>query len=241
MTHVLAQRKYRFAAVLAIATARTFGLALVAAFIVLAVASAAIRAVQGGDSEMAYGVIQAIPVAMIAIGWLRLARAYPAAITNGMTRKEFLTGFALFGAATVLATAALTQLAVLALDLSPFQAEGVHVGFYGLTPLESAVIPILYFAVGTATGAVMLRFANRWVGAAVCAVLVSAVFYRQLAYYAAMNLFGLQSGGEDGTVFQYPMVDLYALLPYLDLVVALAFALFAWALLARAPMRPKQA
>lgn len=238
MTHVLAQRKYRLAARLTTGTAKTFGLVTVAAFIGIAIGSAVMRAVNGGDQEFSYWVIQAIPLAVAASSWIHLARSYPSAIANGMTRKEFLTGFALFGAVTVLAAAAFTQLAILALGLAATSDDAASVGFYGQGLLESVARPALYFALGAAVAAALHRFGNRALGGAVSGLMVAVVFFRM----AAVSFIVLQVAARgDGVLVEVPVTMDMTDLALIDLGLAALFTLLTWTFLARAPMRPKKA
>lgn len=240
MNAVLTQRKYRLAARLATDTARTFGLYTVLAFGVLLAASAIWRQATGEYQEFAHWVLVAVPLISVVIAWAHLAKSYPLAVAAGLTRKEFLAAYALFGLATVLATAVLTQIGLAVLDLvDTFRGVEHHIGYYGQTPLESVVRPALFFACGAAAAAAKLRFDRTWISAPLAAVVIAGVVYRSVAYFALMNLVGMENSSTDGTVFEYPNVDLSAVTPYLDAVLAAVFALIAWALLARAPMRPK--
>jgi hypothetical protein len=240
MNAVLTQRKYRLAARLATDTARTFGLYTVIAFGVLLAASLLWRQITGEYADLAAMLIFAVPLIVTVIAWAHLAKSYPLAIATGLTRKEFLAAYALFGLATVLVTALLTQLGLAVIDLfDTFRGVEHHMGFYGQTPLESVVRPALFFACGAAAAAAKLRFDRTWISAPLAAVVIAGVVYRSVAYFALMQLVGMENSSTDGTVFEYPNVDLSAVIPYLDAVLAAVFALIAWALLARAPMRPK--
>ncbi|MCC3764413.1 hypothetical protein K3N28_15205 [Glycomyces sp. TRM65418] len=242
MTTVLAHRKYRLASRLAYDTARTFGLYAVVAFAALLAASVVWREITGEYESFAQLVLFAVPLIVIVIAWVHLSKSYPLGIAGGLTRREFLTAYALFGLATVLVTAGLTQLGLM-VDGRFAAARGAEpgMGFYGLAALEAVVRPALYFACGAAAAAAKLRFRSTRIGVALSALIVVAVVYRQVAYYAVMKALGMENGSADGSVFEYPLVDLSAIHPYLDLVLAVAFTLTAWALLARAPMPPKRA
>jgi hypothetical protein len=237
---VLTQRKYRLAARLATDTARTFGLWLTAGFVVLVIVSAILHATTAGESEeYAYWALQAVPLAMLASGWVHLYKGYPLALANGLTRKEFLTGFALYGLATVLVAAALTQLGRLILDQLP-TTDSKQVGFYGLFPLDSLARPALWFTVGAAAGAAMLRSRSRWFGAFVSALFVAAVVYRPIGISLAISI-GQELPLGDGTLIELPLEMSTNTLALIDLALAVPLALITWALLARAPMRPKPA
>jgi hypothetical protein len=239
VTTVLAHRKYRLAARLAIDTARTFGLWLTAGFVVLAAVSLILHWTVGETDEYAYYALFAVAIAMLAAGWVHLYKGYPLAIANGLTRKEFLAGFALYGLATVLAAAALTQLGRLILELSPTTATR-HTGFYGLYPLDSLARPLLWFTVGAAAGAAMLRFRSRWTGAFLSALFVAAVFYRPIGISLGVELAQSTPFGE-GTLVSVPVSMTLEHLALIDLGLTVPFALVTWGLLARAPMRPKPA
>lgn len=242
MTDVLAQRKYRLAVRLSTDTAKTYGIALAAAFLALAIGSAVVRANYGGGMKLSNYLLQiAIPIAMIAIAWMHLSRSYPAAIAGGMTRKEFLSGFALFGAATILAMAVFTQLAVQVAYLIMRLGEADHfVGFYGLSLVESVARPALYFAVGAASAAVMHRIASKTVGAVVSGLMVGAVLYRWEGFWlilTALGRTGGYAGGMDRGTVTLRMTDM----ALFDTALAAVFVLVAAAVLVRAPMRAKQA
>jgi hypothetical protein len=236
VTAVLARRKYRLAARLAHDTARTFGLWLTAGFIALAAASLILHWTVGETDEYAYFVLQAVAMAMLAAGWVHLVKGYPLAIANGLTRKEFLAGFALYGFLTVLTAAALTQLGRLLLELSP--TTGTR--FYGLYPLDSLARSLLWFTVGAAAGAAMLRFRSRWTGAFVAALFVSAVLYRPIGISLGVELARETPFGE-GALVSVPVSTTLEHLALIDIGLTVPFALIAWALLAGAPMRPKPA
>jgi hypothetical protein len=239
MHAVLSRRKYHLAARLANDTARTFGLWLTAAFAVLAIVSAILHAATGESDELAYYALMAIPMVMLASGWVHLYKGYPLAIANGLTRKEFLAGFALYGLATVLVAAALTQLGRLILDQLP-TTETKHVGFYGLFLFDSLARPFLWFTVGAAAGAAMLRFRSRWFGAFVSALFVAAVVYRPIGISLAVDIGSAIPLGE-GTLIEVPVGLTTDSLALIDVAIAIPFALIAWGLLARAPMLPKPA
>jgi hypothetical protein len=234
----LDQRKYRLAAALSTDAARTFGLWSVAAFAALALASIAVRAATGEYLEFAYWVIYLVPLIVTALAWAHLTKSYPLAVANGLTRKEFLTAYALFGAATVVATAALTNLGLAVIGLlSTFRGTDDQQGFYGTGLLESIVRPAVYFAVGAAAGAVVIRLGRRWLGALASAVLVSLVLYRMPGYMAARMAVD-ELPMKDGINIEIPTQ--VSLVP-LDAVLAVLFALLAWTLLAKAPMLTRPA
>lgn len=242
MSAILTQRKYRLAARLANDTARTFGLYTVIAFGVLLAASLLWRQFTGGYEDFAGLLLLVSPFITTVIAWVHLVKSYPLAIAAGLTRKEFLAAYALFGLATVLVTAVLTQIGLAFLDLVDTWRGVEHdMGFYGQTPLESLVRAALFFACGAAAAAAKLRFQRTWISAPLAALVIAGVVYRLVAYYALIKILGMENSSTDGVVFEYPNVDLSAVIPYLDAVLAAVFALIAWALLARAPMRPKQA
>ncbi|THV30768.1 hypothetical protein [Glycomyces paridis] len=237
----LTQRKYRFAAHLATDAARTLGLWTVAGFAVLLAASAIYRAAVGAYADFAVWALLVIPAAMLAAGWLHLHKAYPRAIANGLTRKELIAAFALYGAVAVLAAAALTQAGNAVIGLfSTFRGVEHHTGFYGLGWFDSVARPALWFAVGAAAGSAMIRFGRRWLGALVSALFISVAVYRSAVISLAVNL-GQQVPDGDGTLIEIPLAVDENTLAWIDLALAAAVALAALALLARAPMRPKPA
>lgn len=238
MNTVLKQRKIRLAARLATDTAMTFGLLSVAAFTVLIVVSLIWREISGEYVQLASWVIFAIPLILAIQAWVHLTKSYPMALANGLTRREFLAAYALFALATVIATAALTQLGLAVIDLfSTFRGVAHHEGFYGMGLAESVVRPALFFAAGAAGGAITLRLGGRWLGAVVSAVTLSAVIFRELGYMAmAAVARGLPT--KDGYNITFEIGDY---LGTIDAVGTLVLALLVWALLARAPMRPKTA
>jgi hypothetical protein len=120
---------------------------------------------------------------------------------------------------------------------STFRGTDYQQGFYGTGLLESVVRPAVYFAVGAAAGAVVIRLGRRWLGALASAVLVSLVLYRMPGYLAA-RMAADQLPMKDGINLEIPTQ--LSLAP-LDAVLAVLFALLAWALLARAPMRTRPA
>jgi hypothetical protein len=239
MNAVLAQRKYRLAGRLATDTAMTFGLWSVVTFVVLLLASLGYREISGQYAQYADWVLVAIPAVMTVTGWIHLQKSYPLALSNGLTRKEFLAAYALFGAATILVAAALTQIGIVVVDqLAAFRGAEHHMGFYGMAPLESVARPALYFALGTAAGAAMLRFGKRWLVAFAAALTVAAVVYR-LAGVAFVRV-AIQRATEADTD-SLASISLERLLVPVDTALAIVFALLAWVLLAKAPMRPKPA
>ncbi|MDN3239206.1 hypothetical protein [Glycomyces tritici] len=239
MNAVLAQRKYHLAARLANDTARTLGLWLTAAFVVLVVTSAILdAATEGQTEELATYVLLALPIAMFLAGWLHLSKGYPLAIVHGFTRKEFLAGFALYGLATVVTAAALTQAGRLILEHLP--TADSEIGFYGRGPLDSLARSALWFTVGAAAGAAKLRFPGRRLGVLASALLVAAVVYRPVAISLMRNLAQDTPFG-DGTLVEVPVEMTMNHLALIDLAFTVPLALLTWALLARAPMHPKSA
>lgn len=238
MNTALPQRKYRLVVRLAADAAMTFGLWSVVAFIVLFIASLIWREITGEYAQFASWVIYTIPLITAILAWIHLSKSYPLAVANGFTRREFLAAYALFGLATVLASALLTQLGLAAIDLfSTFRGTGHHEGFYGMGLLESVIRPALYFASGAAGAAVTLRLGKRRLGAVVSALTLSAVIYRELGFMAlaaAANELPMK----DGYNITFSIGDY---LGTVDAVFTVALALLVWALLARAPMRPKSA
>lgn len=240
MNAVLAQRKYHLAARFAYDTARTSGLWRTAAFIALAAISAILYANSGGTTEeLATYVLFAVPLAMFLAGWLHLSKGYPLAIAHGFTRKEFLAGFALYGLATVVTAAALTQVGRLILEQLPTSSHR-HTGFYGLGPLDSLARSALWFTVGATAAAAKLRFPGRRLGVLVSALFVAAVVYRPVAISLVRNFLQEVPFG-DGTLVEVPVQMTTNHLALIDLAVTVPLALIAWALLARAPMRPRSA
>jgi hypothetical protein len=238
MTTLLAQRKYRLAVRLSTGAAKTFGLWWVLAFAFAAIASVAYREIEGDYEEFAYYILFAIPLIMTASSWFHLYKTYPPALANGLTRKEILTAFAIYGVAGVLAASAFVQLGLVVIDFSStFRGVEYHQGFYGLTLIESLVRPALYLALGAAAAAAMLRVGSRFISALVVACMIAAVLYRSVALSFVINLYD-GSFEEDGIIVQTPLD--FSLAPF-DAALALLFVLTAWALLARAPMRPKPA
>jgi hypothetical protein len=235
MNAVLAQRKYRVAAQLATKTARTVGLAAVAVFALLLGASAVYRSVTGQYEEFAYYALMAVPLVMIGLAWVQISRTYPLALANGVTRKETLTALALFGAVTVLAAAAATQLGVVVIGFfSTFEGVEYDQGFYGLTLTESIVRPAVYFACGATAAAAMLRFGKRTVGSLVAGLAFGLVLYRQPVVEFVHTEYAKAAGTSSTT-------ELGSMLLPVDLALTVLFTITAWLLLLRAPIRNKKA
>ena len=230
MTAALAQRKYHLAAHLSTGTAKTFGLWSIAAFAAAAITSALYRAATGEYEEFAYYVLFSVPLVMTALGWMHLHKRYPSALANGLTRKEFLTAFAMYGAASILAAAALTQLGRVVIDLfGTFRGTEYHQGFYGIAPVESLVRAALYFALGTAVAAARFRLSNRSLATLAAMLMVGAVGYREGGISFVMKLTGPAQ------------VDMTTALTWTDAALVVLFTLASWALLARAPLPPRDA
>lgn len=237
MTALLTQRKYRLAARLATDTARTFGLWLTAAFVILLVGSLVYRAVSGEYAQVAQWAILAIPLVMAGAAWFHLVKGQPRAIANGLTRKEFITAFALYGAVTVATAALLTHLGIAVIGLFATYKGAEHgFSFYGTGWLDSFARPALWFAIGAAAGAAMLRFGTGLLGAFLAGLIAAAGLYRSVAISLVVN-----ADGESGTLVEVPVAMNSTSMAWVDLALTAAFALLALALLARAPMRPKPA
>jgi hypothetical protein len=242
MTTLLAQRKFQLAARLSKTTAKTFGVAFAAVFLGVAFGEEILTALTGFDRQIPWIMLTwGIPIAMVAIAWIHLGRTFPAAITNGMTRKEFLKGFALFGAITVLAAAVFIHAAILLLDHGPFAEVGITIGFYGASLLESVGRPALYFAVGAAAAAMMHRIPSRTLGVALSGLMIVAVVLRMQSIGTVLSELGLASSLTGGTLARSEMLLHTSVFAYTDIGLAAMFGLLAVALLSKAPMRPKQA
>jgi hypothetical protein len=236
MNAALAQRKYRVTAQLTTKTARTVGLAAVAAFALLLAASAVYRSVTGQYEEYAYYALMAVPPVMIGLAWVQVFRTFPRALANGVTRKETLAALALFGVAAVLAAAVSTQLGVMVIGFfSTFEGVEHHQGFYGLTLAESIVRPAVSFACGAVAAAAMLRFGNRSVGAVVAGIAIGLLLYRQPVVEFVYTEYAKAAGSTASTP------ELGSMLLPVDLALAALFTITAWLLLLRAPMRNKKA
>jgi hypothetical protein len=236
MTHVLAQRKYRLAGRLATYTAKTLGLGTVLAFAVAAIASVVYRETTGSYEEYAFYVLLLLPIVMVAAAWTHVQRTYPTALANGVTRTEFLSALAIYGLVIVAATVAFTHLGSLVISLgSTFRGVEYHQGFYGMGLWTSIVRPVLYLAVGAAAGALTHRFANRRIGFALGALLVAVVAYRQSWLWATIVRVTPE---ETMVVLGVEDIEGFATV---DAVLAALLILLTWVLLARAPMRPKEA
>jgi hypothetical protein len=241
MTTLLAQRKYHLAARLTKATAKTFGLAFVALFLIVAVVEEIVTVVNGFAQETSWVLLSwGIPVTMVAIAWTHLSRSFPAAITNGMTRKETLNGFALFGAVTVLVSAVFTHAAVVLLDFGPFTETVYPVDFYGLSLLESVVRPALYFGVGAAAAAMMHRVPSRALGAVLGGLLVVATVYRVQVIGPVLYALGPQSSSFSEMPDRSEIVLRMSTFAWIDVALAAILVLLTVTLLAKAPMRPKE-
>ena len=228
MNATLTQRKYRLAARLGADTAKTFGITWAAVFIALVVASAIFRQATGEDREFAYYALFAIPLVMILVSWISMAKSYPLALANGLTRQGFLVAFAMFGGAVILATAAFTQLGRLVIGVfSTFRGSSYEMGFYGLDLVESLVNPALFFACGAVAGAVVLRFRSRWLGALTGGLLVGILVTRPNWLWAtALRVSPIVETGD---------------MVLIDAPLAVLLALAAWLVLNRAPIPPKRA
>jgi hypothetical protein len=239
MNTALAHRKYHLAARLAYDTARTLGLWLAAAFVALAVISAIFDATtEGQTEELATYALLAVPLAMFLAGWTHLSKGYPLAIVHGLTRKEFLAGFALYGLLTVVTAAALTQAGRLILEQLP--TADSEIGFYGRGPFDSLARAALWFTVGAVAGAAKARFAGRRLAVLPGALIVALVVYRPVAISIGRSLAQDTPFG-DGTLVEVPVQMSMNDLALIDLAIAVPLALFVWALLARAPMHAKRA
>ncbi|GAA2262443.1 hypothetical protein GCM10009853_014460 [Glycomyces scopariae] len=233
MTATLARRPLRLAAAFSARAAKTWGLWTLIAFAAAAAGSALLRAATGGGGELATFVLMSVPLMAAGLGWSHTQQLYPRMVAVGVTRREFLGASALHGAAAVLATAAFTQLGLLYIDLTAAPDEAV---FYGGTVAESFARPALYLACGAAAGAVMARFTSRTAGAVAAAFVFAAVIFREVAVWGALGLAG-EVPQKDGVMLSLP-IEGFSLVP-VDAAGAVLFAALAWALLRRAPMRPR--
>jgi len=230
MNATLTQRKYRLVAGLATDGAKTYGIAWAAAFIALLVVSAIIRQVVGEYRDYAVFAVVAIPLVTGILGWSGMYRSYPRALTNGVTRKEFLAAFAMFGVALVLASAALSQLGLRVINLfSTFRGAEYDTGFYGVGLPDSMARAVLWFACGALIGAVMHRVPTRRLGLLVSALILAVAYFRRdwLWTNAVPLIYG-------------DVVDMTEIAA-IDAVFAIPFLLAAWVLAMRAPLPPKRA
>ncbi|WP_157930487.1 hypothetical protein [Glycomyces xiaoerkulensis] len=226
MSSQLRLRKYRLAARLSVDLAAGIGLLTVLALAALLLVSAATGA------PTASLVLFLLPWIVLAVGWVYLLKSFPVAVSRGVTRRETLAAHGLFGLAVAVAAALLSHAGVLAQEL--VLAETMPY-FYGKGGLDSLTRPLLYFAVGALLAAIMLRTGRRPYGG----VFVGLVVFFVLARQIPLSILGAEAGSEGVAIFTFPAT--HASLTLVDLALAGSSAALAWALLARAPLEPKEA
>jgi hypothetical protein len=106
MNAVLAQRKYRLGLRWSAEVGRTFGLWALIAFAALQAAQIGFRLAVGFEGDYSPFLLRYAPFVLTAIGWVYLLKAFPLAITAGMTRKELFGAFAVFGSVVIACTVA---------------------------------------------------------------------------------------------------------------------------------------
>ncbi|MCD0446718.1 hypothetical protein LO763_24165 [Glycomyces sp. A-F 0318] len=227
MSTPLAQRKYRFAMQLSSEVGMTFGLWILMSLAVVHAVTAAARALTPFEGDFSHYLFPVLPLILAAVGWVHLYRSFPLAVTAGMTRKEFLTAYAVFGAIVVAGGFAFMQLFVILQDL--LVPAGAGIDAYGADPLESLTRSAVYFAAGAAAGALMARFGGRGLSGLLAGLVFGAVLLRQVPLELARSEY---FGGS--AVLELPSEE--ALLAPLDAVLAALLALVVWAALAKAPI-----
>ncbi|WP_030156696.1 hypothetical protein [Glycomyces sp. NRRL B-16210] len=234
MNATLAGRRYRLGMRLSAEVATTFGLWFLMSLAAVHAVMIGLRALTPFDGDFSFYLFPALPLILTAVCWVHLLRAFPAGIAGGMTRKELLTAFAVFGALVTAGGFALSQLIVLLQDLLVPGDLG-DVDAYGLAPIESLTRSAVFVAAGLAAGALMSRFGAQRLGGALAGVVVAVLLLRQIP----LELAKAGYAGERTIVFlEYPSNP--DLLAPLDAILALLLALVAWAALARAPMPHKK-
>jgi len=237
MTNGLAQRKYRLAVALAGTAGRNFGLPLLTLFAILVAVTALIRANSNEIVDFTTVVLVLLPFAVIATSWGYLTKLLPRAIALGMTRQEFLTGFALFGAMVVTGSVLLTQL----IAVTDMQLFGLleDDAVYGIGVIEATTRASLYFTCGMFAGALIVRCGGRMLGSVLTGLLVGTVLFREIALQLTLAVFRELGARETDSVFDSAATQ--NLIAPLDTVLACVFAAAAALLILRAPMPAKRA
>lgn len=234
MTTLLAQRKYRLGLQWAAEVGKTYGLWILIAFTVLQLVHLGLRLSTQFEGDFNVYILTYLPFALTAIGWVYLIKAFPLAITAGMTRKEFFTAFAVFGGIVIAGGVAFMQLVKLLYNLFASEGSG-GLDLVGATLLETLIRLAVYFTAGAAAGAVMARFSARPLGAALAGVLVSVLIFRPIPFQLLFSEFA------QGGVFEVEFPGSEELYAPFDAVLSVVFVLVVWLALARAPMHPKKA
>ncbi|MCH7230047.1 hypothetical protein L0U85_04115 [Glycomyces sp. L485] len=224
MESTLRNRRYRVAARLSAELASTFGLWTTAALAALLLAEWVVDLASAEPKAYANLVFTVLPFVVAAVGWVYLYRSFPAAVISGITRRELLISYALFGAVVVVGSALLVQAGVFVQD----RITGTASLFYGRNWTESLIRPLVYFAAGAAAGAVSLRFGlGRLTG-----LLFAVLLLRQIPI-------ALSSSDGATVLLSYPSPEV--MLAPLDVALAAVFLALTWAVLRRAPMSLKKA
>lgn len=235
MNATLAGRRYRLGLRLSSEVATTFGLWFLIAFAAVHAVAMALRALTPFEGDFSVYLFPFLPPLLIAVVWVHLLRAFPQSIAGGMTRKEILAAFAVFGAFTIAGGFVLTQLfAVMGHLFVPGGTAALAV-YYGLDPIEALARSAVYVTAGGAAGALMARCGAQRLGPVLAGLVIAVLLLRQVP----LELARAASYGDDVLVFwEFPSTP-YLLAP-LDAILACLFALVAWAALARAPMPHKK-
>jgi hypothetical protein len=229
MNAVLTHRKYRIGLRWAAEVGRTHGLWALIAFAALMILQLGLRLAVSFEGDLSVFVLRYLPFVLTAVAWVYLVKNFPAAITTGMTRKEFLAAYALFGAIVIIGGVALTQLVKVVHNLVAVEGAG-GLDLYGVVLLETLIRMAVYFTAGSAAGAVMARFPARGVGAALAGVVIAALIFRPIPFQLLFTEFAA------GKVFEVEFPGSEELLAPFDAVLTLVFVLVTWLALVRAPM-----
>lgn len=233
MNTVLTQRKYRIGLQWAGEVGKSSGLWAMVAFAVLQLVQIGLRLSLGFEGDFSVYLLGYGPFLLTAIAWVSLLKTFPAAITAGMTRKEFFGAFAVFSALVIAGGVAFIELVRACYNLLG-PAEYGSLDFGGISLLETLILVSVNFTAGAACGAVMARFNARPLSALLAGLFIAVLLLRTIPYELFFNEFA------DGT-FEVEFPGSKELFAPFDAVLAVVFALIVWPALARAPMPQKKA
>lgn len=234
MNAVLAQRKYCLGLRWSAEVGRTFGLWALIAFAALQATQIGFRLAVGFEGDYSPYLLRYAPFVLTAVGWVYLLKAFPLAITAGMTRKELFAAFAVFGSVVIAGTVVFFELVRLSYNLLGAGEFG-PLDLGGAALLETLILTAVYFSAGAAAGAVMARFNGRTLGVVLAALLVGTLIFRTIPFQLLFTEFAV------GTTFEIEFPGSEELFAPMDAVLTVGFVLIVWLALVRAPLPAKKA
>jgi hypothetical protein len=234
MTHILAQRKFHLGLRWAADAGKSFGLWAVIVWAALQLVQFGFRLAVDFEGDFSLYLLRFGPLVLTAVAWVHLVKTFPLAIATGMTRREYFAAYSVFSAVVVAGGVAYMAIVKVGYNLTGAEATG-SLDLGGAALLETGIRAAVYFAAGSAAGAVMARSSSRNLGAVLAGVLIGVLLFRSIPFQLLISEFA------EGVLFEVEFPGSEELLAPLDAVLTVVYVLIVWLALARASMPHRKA